>query len=46
MNIVEQIGNYRPCCEQEERDKALIQAFLAAHEDAFLRTNPVAHMTA
>ena len=46
MNLIEQIEAYRPCCEQEERDKAVILAFLAAHEDAFLRTNLVAHMTA
>ena len=46
MNLIGQIEAYRPCCEQEERDKAVILAFLAAHEDAFLRTNLVAHMTA
>ena len=46
MNLIEQIEAYRPCCEQEQRDKAVILAFLAAHEDAFLRTNLVAHMTA
>ncbi len=46
MNIIDDIISYRPCCEQEERDKALILSFLAAHDDAFLRTNRVAHMTA
>ena len=46
MNIEEQIESYRPCCEQEERDKALILAYLRANDDAFLRTDPVAHMTA
>ena len=46
MNLIEQIEAYRPCCEQEERDKAVILAFLAAHDDAFQRENLVAHMTA
>lgn len=46
MNLIEEIKRYRPCCEQEERDKAVILAFLAAHDDAFLRENRVAHMTA
>lgn len=46
MNIVEQIEAYSPCCEQEERDKAVIMSFLAAHGDAFSRDNLLAHMTA
>ena len=46
MKLIEEIKRYRPCCEQEERDKAVILAFLAAHDDAFLRENLVAHMTA
>ena len=45
-DIIEQIKAYRPCCEQEERDKAVTLAFLAAHDDAFRRENLVAHMTA
>jgi 8-oxo-dGTP pyrophosphatase MutT (NUDIX family) len=46
VNIIDEIKNYRPCCEQDERDRAVILAFLAAHDDAFLRGNLVAHMTA
>jgi len=46
MKIVDDIRRYRPRCEQEERDRALMLRFLAEHDDAFLRTNPVAHMTA
>lgn len=46
MDIYNDILAYRPCCEQEERDKALILDFISKNDDAFLRTNPVAHMTA
>ncbi len=46
MKLIDEIKSYRPCCEQEERDKAVILAFLDAHDDAFLRENLVAHMTA
>lgn len=44
--ITEDIKNYVPCNEQEERDKELILHFIAENEDAFYRTNCVAHMTA
>ena len=46
MKIVEEIIKYRPCNEQEQRDKAVILAFLENNEDAFLRSNLLAHMTA
>ena len=46
MGIREDIINYRPCCEQEERDKEIILAFLDKNPDAFHRSNLVAHMTA
>ena len=46
MKIVEEIKKYRPCNEQEQRDKAVILAFLENDEDAFLRSNLLAHMTA
>ena len=46
MKLIDEIKSYRPSCEQEERDRAVILDFLAAHDDAFLRTNLVAHMTA
>ena len=44
--IRDDIEKYSPCCEQEERDKSLILAFMDKNEDAFLRSNSTAHMTA
>lgn len=46
MGIREDIMAYLPCCEQEERDKAQILGFLDSNDDAFLRSNLTAHMTA
>ncbi len=46
MSMREEIEAYRPCNEQEARDKAVILDFLDQHEDAYLRTNLLAHMTA
>lgn len=46
MSIREDIERYVPCNEQEARDKAVILDFLDRNEDAFLRTNLLAHMTA
>ena len=46
MSIREDIEKYSPCCEQEERDKALILKFLDNNADAFERSNLSAHMTA
>lgn len=43
---VDDIKKYRPCNEQEWRDKELILNFIAANPDAFYRTNLIAHMTA
>ena len=46
MSIIEEIQNYVPGCEQEEKDKALMVKFLAENDDAFSRENTMAHMTA
>ena len=46
MSIRDEIARYTPWNEQEERDKAVILAFLDRNGDAFLRTNLLAHMTA
>lgn len=46
MGIREDMEKYRPCCEQEQRDKEVILNFLFRNDDAFLRTNLIAHMTA
>ena len=45
MDIVQQIQNYRPCCEQEERDRELILEMLR-QDNIFTRDNAAAHMTA
>ena len=44
--LTEQIEKYAPFCPQEERDKAVILSFLRENEDAFERSNLLAHMTA
>ncbi len=46
MSIYDEIARYQPFNEQEERDKAEILRFLERNEDAFLRENRIAHMTA
>ena len=46
MKIVEEIKKYRPCNGQEQRDKSVILDFLEKNEDAFFRSNLIAHMTA
>ena len=44
--LIEDIRAYRPCCEQEERDRALILDYLAGHPGALRRTDETAHLTA
>ena len=44
--LTEAIREYRPWNEQEAADREAILGFLAANEDAFVRTCPNAHMTA
>lgn len=46
QELTEQIKNYIPFNEQEERDKVLILQWLKENENAFSRKNTVAHMTA
>ncbi len=46
MGIYGDIEKYRPCNEQERRDKAVILDFLRRNDDAFSRENLIAHMTA
>lgn len=46
MGIREDIEKYSPCNEQEERDKAVILAFMDGNADCFYRENLIAHMTA
>lgn len=46
QKLVSQISRYVPYNEQEEADKALILNWIEKNDDAFLRDNVVAHMTA
>ena len=46
MSIYDEIARYVPFNEQEARDKAVILRFLEQNDDAFLRENRIAHMTA
>ena len=46
MKLIEDLEKYVPSCEQEVRDKAVMLQFLRTHEDAFLRSNLIAHVTA
>ena len=46
MKICDDIRRFRPLCEQEARDQTQMLRFLAENDDAFLRTNLTAHMTA
>lgn len=45
MDIIREIEAYRPVNEQESCDRLLILDFVRNHDDAFLRTNLIAHMT-
>lgn len=44
--LLTQIRNYRAYNEQEEKDRTLIFQWIRDHEDAFLRENRIAHVTA
>ncbi len=44
--LVRKLKEYVPCCEQEAADRDVIVQFLAENENAFLRENRIAHMTA
>lgn len=44
--LIEQLNEFIPCNEQEEKDKAFIIDFINNNDDAFLRSNRIAHMTA
>lgn len=46
MNILSEIEQYTPYNVQEEKDKKIILDFLNKYDDAFYRTNLLAHMTA
>ena len=46
MSIYDEIARYEPFNEKEMRDKQEILRFLERNDDAFLRQNRIAHMTA
>lgn len=45
QQIIHDLENYKPKNGQEAADKKLILSYLAANEDALLRTNLAAHLT-
>lgn len=45
-DLISQIKNYKPFNKQEVEDKEFILSFLNNNNDAFLRSNEKAHMTA
>ena len=46
MSVYEDIARYEPFNEQEMRDRDVILRFLEENDNAFLRENLIAHMTA
>ena len=40
------LENYRPCCEQEQRDRELMLLCMDRFDDVLTRNNPVCHFTA
>ena len=46
QDLINQIERYQPFNEQEEADKFLILQWIRENDNAFLRENTVAHMTA
>ena len=45
MNWLQQIDEYRPCCEQEECDRELILRCCAVMPDVLTRQSAIAHLT-
>lgn len=45
MSLLNDIRNYKPTNEQEERDKAVMLDFITNNSDCLERTNQVAHFT-
>lgn len=45
-DLMAQLRAFKPCCPQEERDKAMMLYFLENTPDCFLRDNMTAHFTA
>ncbi len=45
-DLINELTKYVPYNEEEKMDKALFIRFLESFDDAFYRTNPIAHVTA
>lgn len=45
MNILNELENYQPKCEQEIFDKEAMLSFIEKNDDYLLRTNKVGHFT-
>lgn len=46
MNLIQEIKNYKPLNQQEERDKALMIQYMMDNADYLKRENQIAHFTA
>lgn len=46
MNLREQIKNYKPYNEQEEKDKQTILKYIDTFDDVLTRNNEFGHFTA
>lgn len=46
MNLIEQIENYKPYNEQEEKDKEIILKYINTFDDVLTRNNEFGHFTA
>ena len=46
MNLLNEIKNYSPMCEQEQRDKDVMIQFIKNHDDCLCRGNLIGHFTA
>jgi len=45
MNWIQEIKNYKPCNEQESKDKEVILNCIDSFEDVLTRNNEIAHIT-
>ncbi len=46
MTLKEQIENYKPCNEQEEKDKEIMLKYINTFDDVLTRNNEFGHFTA
>ena len=46
MNYIDLIKKYKPCNEQEEKDKELMLKYINTFDDVLTRNNEMCHFTA